>query len=58
LIAASEVLTHDAAIDVNNRVIEFARYQPVLRAFGRSGTDYQPLGEALETQHRAGRKAL
>jgi ATP-binding cassette, subfamily B, bacterial IrtB/YbtQ len=58
LIAAAEVLIHDAAIDVNNRVIEFARYQPVLRAFGRSGTDYQPLAEALETQHRAGRKAL
>jgi ATP-binding cassette, subfamily B, bacterial IrtB/YbtQ len=58
LIAAAEVLTHDAAIDVNNRVIEFARYQPVLRAFGRSGNDYQPLAQALETQHRAGRKAL
>ncbi|RAV12751.1 ABC transporter ATP-binding protein [Mycolicibacterium sp. GF69] len=58
LIAAAEVRTHDAATDVNNRVIEFARYQPVLRAFGRTGADYKPLGDALETQHRAGRAAL
>ncbi|MGE2719658.1 ABC transporter ATP-binding protein [Mycolicibacterium celeriflavum] len=58
LIATAEVRTHDAAIDVNNRVIEFARYQPVLRAFGRTGADYTPLGDALETQHRAGRAAL
>lgn len=58
LIAAAEVRTHDAATDVNNRVIEFARYQPVLRAFGRTGADYKPLGDALQTQHRAGRAAL
>lgn len=58
LISAAEVRTHDAATDVNNRVLEFARYQPVLRAFGRTGTDYTPLGDALETQHRAGRAAL
>lgn len=58
LIAGAEVRTHDAAIEVNNRVIEFARYQPVLRAFGRTGADYTPLGDALQTQHRAGRAAL
>jgi ATP-binding cassette subfamily B protein len=58
LIAASEEHTHDAAIEVNNRVIEFARYQTVLRAFGRSGNDYQPLNEALEAQHAVGRRAL
>ncbi|MCV7281304.1 ABC transporter ATP-binding protein [Mycolicibacterium flavescens] len=58
LIAAAEVRTHDAATEVNNRVIEFARYQPVLRAFGRTGADYKPLGDALETHHRAGRSAL
>jgi ATP-binding cassette, subfamily B, bacterial IrtB/YbtQ len=58
LIAGAESRTHDAATAVNTRVIEFARCQPVLRAFGRTGTDYQPLGEALETQHRAGRRAL
>ncbi|GAT11138.1 ABC transporter ATP-binding protein [Mycolicibacterium novocastrense] len=58
LIAGAEVRTHDAAIEVNNRVIEFARYQPVLRAFGRTGADYTPLGDALQIQHRAGRAAL
>ncbi|KUI46856.1 ABC transporter [Mycobacterium sp. GA-1199] len=58
LIAGAEVRTHDAAIEVNNRVIEFARYQPVLRAFGRTGADYTPLRDALQTQHRAGRAAL
>ena len=58
LIASAEVRTHDAATEVNNRVIEFARYQPVLRAFGRSGADFEPLGDALATQHRAGRQAL
>ena len=39
------------ATEVNTRVIEFARCQPVLRAFGRTGTDYEPLGRALATQH-------
>ncbi|OBK81510.1 ABC transporter ATP-binding protein [Mycobacterium sp. 1164985.4] len=58
LIATAEERTHDAATEVNNRVIEFARYQPVLRAFGRTGADYTPLGDALQTQHRAGRAAL
>ncbi|HJT96540.1 MAG TPA: ABC transporter ATP-binding protein [Mycobacterium sp.] len=58
LIAGAESRTHDAAIAVNTRVLEFARCQPVLRAFGRTGADYEPLGEALETQHRAGRRAL
>lgn len=58
LIAAAEVQTHDAATDVNNRVLEFARYQPVLRAFGRTGADYMPLADALRNQHRAGRAAL
>lgn len=58
LIASAEVRTHDAATEVNNRVIEFARYQPVLRAFGRSGADFKPLNDALAAQHRAGRQAL
>jgi ATP-binding cassette subfamily B protein IrtB len=57
LIVGAEVRTHDSAIEVNTRVIEFARCQPVLRAFGRTGTDYEPLGEALERQHRVGRRA-
>lgn len=58
LIASAEQVSHEAETEVNNRVIEFARYQPVLRAFGRSGADYGPLADALETQHRVGRQAL
>ncbi|MGV0794572.1 ABC transporter ATP-binding protein [Mycolicibacterium sp. XJ1819] len=58
LIAKAEQVGHAAETDVNNRVLEFARHQPVLRAFGRSGTDYAPLADALDTQHRVGRQAL
>lgn len=58
LIASAESQTHDATVQVNTRVIEFARCQPVLRAFGRSGSSYEPLSDALETQYRVGRTAL
>jgi len=58
LIAGAESRTHDATVQVNTRVIEFARCQPVLRAFGRAGVGYEPLADALETQHRVGRAAL
>jgi ATP-binding cassette, subfamily B, bacterial IrtB/YbtQ len=58
LIASAESQTHDATVQVNTRVIEFARCQPVLRAFGRVGSGYEPLSDALETQHRVGRSAL
>jgi len=58
LIASAENLNHGVAVDVNNRVVEFSRAQPVLRAFGKSGTDYAPLRNALEEQHRVGRLAL
>lgn len=58
LIASAESRTHDATVQVNTRVIEFARCQPVLRAFGRAGIGYEPLADALDTQHRVGRSAL
>jgi ATP-binding cassette subfamily B protein IrtB len=58
LIASAESRTHDATVQVNTRVIEFARCQPVLRAFGRGGIGYEPLADALEAQHRVGRSAL
>jgi ATP-binding cassette, subfamily B, bacterial IrtB/YbtQ len=58
LIAGAEGRTHHATVQVNTRVIEFARCQPVLRAFGRAGIGYEPLADALETQHRVGRSAL
>lgn len=58
MIADAERVSHTAAVTVNTRVLEFARRQPVLRAFGRSGSDYAPLDDALTEQHRAGRSTL
>lgn len=58
LITDAEVLNHAAEVEVNTRVVEFARCQPVLRAFGRTGADFAPLSAALDAQHRAGRRAL
>ncbi|MBI3223754.1 MAG: ABC transporter ATP-binding protein [Mycolicibacterium cosmeticum] len=58
LIAGAEMLNHAAEVEVNTRVVEFARCQPVLRAFGRTGADFSPLSAALDAQHRVGRRAL
>ncbi|MHA3020798.1 ABC transporter ATP-binding protein [Mycobacterium sp. BMJ-28] len=58
LIAGAEMLNHDAEVEVNTRVVEFARCQPVLRAFGRTGSDFAPLSAALDAQHRVGRRAV
>ncbi|CDO05731.1 ABC transporter ATP-binding protein [Mycolicibacterium cosmeticum] len=58
LIAEAEVLNHAAEVEVNTRVVEFARCQPVLRAFGRTGADFAPLRAALDAQHTVGRRAL
>ncbi len=58
LIAASEARTHAAEIEVNSRVIEFARCQPVLRAFGRTGSEFDPLTGALAEQEQVGKRAL
>ena len=58
LIADAEENNTRAAIDTNGRIVEFARSQPVLRAFGSSGTDYAPLATALDTQYRVGRAMM
>jgi ATP-binding cassette, subfamily B, bacterial IrtB/YbtQ len=58
LIASAEARTHAAETEVNNRVIEFARCQPVLRAFGRTGAEFDPLTEALADQEQVGKRAL
>jgi ATP-binding cassette, subfamily B, bacterial IrtB/YbtQ len=52
------VVLNSTTVQVNTRVIEFARCQPVLRGFGRAGSGYEPLSDALDTQHRVGRSAL
>ncbi len=54
LIASAEARTHAAEIEVNSRVIEFARCQPVLRAFGRTGAEFDPLTGALAEQGQGG----
>ena len=58
LIAGAEMLNHEAEVEVNTRVVEFARCQPVLPAFGRTGSDVTPVRAALDAQHRVGRRAL
>ena len=58
LIASAEARTHTAEIEVNSRVIEFARCQPVLRAFGRTGAEFDPLTGALAEQEQVGKRAL
>ncbi|MGC4938797.1 ABC transporter ATP-binding protein [Kribbella sp. DT2] len=40
------------------RIVEFARAQPVLRAFGRTVDGHAALDDALVAQHRAGRRTL
>lgn len=40
------------------RIVEFARAQPVLRAFGRSVEGHDALDRALTAQHGAGRRML
>lgn len=47
-----------AGVEASGRVLEFARNQPVLRAFGRTTDGYQPLEAALEEQRAAARKQV
>ncbi|WP_432936106.1 ABC transporter ATP-binding protein [Kribbella sp. CA-253562] len=44
--------------DAAGRIVEFARAQPVLRAFGRTVDGHAALDDALAAQHRAGRRML
>jgi ATP-binding cassette subfamily B protein len=57
-LARGERLDHAAATEAGNRVIEFARSQPALRAFGRGVEGYEPLDDAIERQRRDGRRSL
>ncbi|MET8498339.1 ABC transporter ATP-binding protein [Streptomyces microflavus] len=47
-----------AGVEASGRVLEFARNQPVLRAFGRTTDGYAPLEAALERQRAAARKQV
>ncbi len=57
-LARGERLDHAAAAEAGSRVIEFARCQAALRAFGRSVEGYRPLDDAIEHQRRTGRRSL
>ncbi|ROO60482.1 ATP-binding cassette subfamily B protein [Micromonospora sp. Llam0] len=58
LISRSDAAVHAAAVEANDRVIEFARAQGVLRAFGRSAEGYEPLEDATQRQRVAVRRNL
>ncbi|MFY1637090.1 ABC transporter ATP-binding protein [Solwaraspora sp. WMMB335] len=59
LIARSELAAHEAAVESSDRVIEFARCQPVLRAFGRTtGAGYPPLTAAITQQRKIARRTM
>ncbi|MFD6590507.1 ABC transporter ATP-binding protein [Streptomyces anulatus] len=57
--SASAISRTDAAVDdamarANDRIFEFARAQPVIRAFGRGDTRNDLLDQELERQHDIG----
>lgn len=54
----ADVHVHSAQINTDTRLLEFGRAQVSLRAAGLTGSDYQPLAEAIERQRKAGRGAL
>lgn len=58
LVGRGDELDDAAAVAAGNRVVEFARTQRVLRAFGRGVEGYAPLDAALEHQRRVGRRSL
>ncbi|ODU07286.1 MAG: ABC transporter [Pseudonocardia sp. SCN 72-86] len=58
LVGKGDVLNDAAAVESGNRVVEFARTQRVLRAFGRGVEGYAPLDAALEHQRVTGRKVM
>ncbi|MFF2555474.1 ABC transporter ATP-binding protein [Nocardia sp. NPDC058058] len=58
LLADADEIAHHAAVRAGNRVLEYARCQPVLRAFGRTSRPYEPLDDAIEAQRSAGRATM
>lgn len=58
LVGRGEERDDAAAVAAGNRVVEFARTQRVLRAFGRGVDGYAPLDEALEHQRVTGRRVM
>jgi len=49
---------HAASAEAADRIVEYARLQPVLRSAGRTGDGYAQLSDALREQHVVGRRQL
>ncbi|WP_449064262.1 ABC transporter ATP-binding protein [Planomonospora algeriensis] len=58
LVQRSDTAMDAAAVEATDRVVEFARQQAVLRAFGHSGEGFRLLDDALAGQHRVLRRLL
>ncbi|HET6704209.1 ABC transporter ATP-binding protein [Amycolatopsis sp.] len=58
LVGKGDELSDAAAVTAANRVVEFARHQRTLRAFGRGARGHRPLDDAIAEQHTAGRRAM
>jgi ATP-binding cassette subfamily B protein len=58
LMARVDRQTHAACVETADRLVEFARHQPALRAFGRTAGDHELLGAALRGQHAKSRAAV
>lgn len=57
-IGLSEIEVDAAGVEVNNRVVEFAQKQSLLRVFGLAQEGYRPLDESIAAQQQAGRAML
>ncbi|MCM3845396.1 ABC transporter ATP-binding protein/permease [Pseudonocardia sp. DR1-2] len=57
-VGRGDALDDAAAVEAGNRVVEFARTQRVLRAFGRGAAGHRPLEDAIDAQQRAGRRSV
>lgn len=57
-VGRGDALDDAAAVAAGNRVVEFARTQRVLRAFGRGAAGHRPLEDAIDAQYRAGRRSV
>ncbi|MCZ4519492.1 ABC transporter ATP-binding protein [Rhodococcus ruber] len=58
LLLRTDQRSHDAAVEVANRVVEFAQNQPVLRAFGGGDARTRSLDAALQEQRDSDRKRV
>ncbi|MFH0245583.1 ABC transporter ATP-binding protein [Streptomyces sp. HK10] len=57
-IGHTDEVVDEAVARANDRIFEFARSQPVIRAFGRERAENDWLDEAMAEQHDAGRRQL